>query len=135
MFFFTRKIDNKLFQNIFSPYSDFKVGAAIRLADGSISTGCNVENCSFSPSVCAERNAGCKAISEGHRDFKAIAVVAFQEKSFTTPCGVCRQFLAEFTTNDVPIYVAKPSPNQVLVTTIGALLPMGFVPEDPPSKR
>lgn len=117
-----------------SPYSEFKVGAAIRLANGSISTGCNIENSSYSPSICAERTAACKAISEGHHEFKAIAVVAYQEKSFTTPCGVCRQFLDEFTTKDVPVYVAKPSPHQVLVTSIGSLLPMGFVAELPPSK-
>lgn len=118
----------------FSPYSEFKVGAAIRLANGTISSGCNIENSSYSPSICAERTAACKAISDGHHDFKAIAVVAFQEKSFTTPCGVCRQFLSEFAHKDVPVYVAKPSPHQVLVTSIGSLLPMGFVPVKPPSK-
>lgn len=115
-----------------SPYSDFKVGAAIRLSNGKISTGCNIENSSFSPSICAERTAASKAISDGHREFKAIAVVAYQENSFTTPCGVCRQFLAEFAPKDIPVYVAKPAPHQVLVTTIGELLPMGFVPVDTP---
>lgn len=112
----------------FSPYSKFKVGAALRLADGSIVTGCNVENATFSPSICAERTALVKAISEGHHSFKALAVVAYQENSFTTPCGVCRQTLSEFTTNDIPVYVAKPSPTRVLVTSLFSLLPMSFVP-------
>lgn len=123
------------FVSYFSPYSNFKVGAAIRLADGSISTGCNIENSSYSPSICAERTAASKAISEGHHEFKAIAVVAFQESSFTTPCGVCRQFLAEFTTKDVPVYIAKPAPCQVLVSSIGSLLPMQFVPVMPSSNQ
>lgn len=123
-----------VFSRNFSPYSGFKVGAAIRLANGSISTGCNIENSSYSPSICAERTAACKAISEGQHEFKAIAVVAYQEESFTTPCGVCRQFLSEFATKDVPVYVAKPSPHQVLVTSVGSLLPMSFVPVLPSPK-
>lgn len=111
-----------------SPYSKFKVGAAIRVTDGSIISGCNVENAAYSPSICAERTAACKAISVGHIEFKAVAVVAFQEDSFTTPCGVCRQVLSEFAKEDIPVYVAKPSPDQVLVTSIKSLLPLGFVP-------
>lgn len=111
-----------------SPYSEFAVGAAIRSKDGTIFTGCNVENAAYGPSICAERTAVAKAISEGHRDFTAVAVVAYQEESFTTPCGVCRQFLAEFVSKDTPIYVAKPSTHRVLVTSIEKLLPLAFVP-------
>lgn len=111
-----------------SPYSKFKVGAALRLADGSIVGGCNVENSAYSGSICAERTCAVKAVSTGHREFKALAVVAFQEASFTTPCGVCRQFLSEFVTTDLPVYVAKPSPTRVLVTSINELLPFGFIP-------
>lgn len=112
-----------------SPYSKFKVGAAIRLSNGTIVRGCNVENAAYGPSVCAERTAICKAVSEGFTEFKALAVVAFQEHSFTTPCGVCRQFLSEFVeAEDIPIYVSKPEPNKVLVTSIKALLPISFVP-------
>ncbi|XP_055380200.1 cytidine deaminase-like [Condylostylus longicornis] len=110
----------------YSPYSNFAVGAAIRTENGQIYTGCNVENAAFSSSICAERTAACKAISEGHKVFTALAVVGQQEKSFTTPCGVCRQFLFEFVDNDFPVYVAKPSPYRVLCTTISSLLPRGF---------
>lgn len=116
------------FSQIFSPYSGFKVGAAIRLSNGQIVTGCNIENAAYSPSVCAERTAICKAVSEGHKDFSALAVVAYQENSFTTPCGVCRQYISEFALNDIPVYVAKPSPHRVLVTSISQLLPLAFVP-------
>lgn len=114
----------------FSPYSKFKVGAAIRLSNGTIVGGCNVENAAYGPSICAERTAICKAVSAGFTEFKALAVVAFQEHSFTTPCGVCRQFLNEFVKaeEDIPVYVCKPEPNTVLVTSINALLPMSFVP-------
>lgn len=96
--------------------------------DNTIVGGCNVENAAYGPSICAERTCAVKAISSGHREFKAIAVVAYQEESFTTPCGVCRQFLSEFVKTDIPVYVAKPSPCRVLVTSIRQLLPMGFVP-------
>ncbi|XP_031619066.1 cytidine deaminase-like isoform X2 [Contarinia nasturtii] len=112
----------------YSPYSKFKVGSAIRTMDGTIIGGCNVENAAYGPSICAERTAVCKAISMGHSEFKAVAVVAYQEDSFTTPCGVCRQVLSEFTKEDIPVYVAKPSPCRVLVTSIKSLLPFSFVP-------
>lgn len=111
-----------------SPYSKFKVGAAIRVSDGTIIAGCNVENAAYSPSICAERTAACKAVSSGYLEFKSVAVVAYQEKSFTTPCGVCRQVLSEFAKDDILIYVAKPAPCRVLVTSIKSLLPFSFVP-------
>lgn len=103
------------------------MGAAIRLTDGTIVGGCNIENAAYSPSICAERTAACKAISNGYTHFKAIAVIGFQENSYTTPCGVCRQFLSEFVKSDIPIYVSKPKPSKVLITSIASLLPMGFV--------
>ncbi len=110
----------------YCPYSNFPVGAAVRTTTGEIFTGCNIENGAFGPSVCAERTAVCKAVSEGYKSFVSIAVVAFQEEHFTTPCGVCRQFLAEFATKDFPIYVAKPVPARVFVTSIFKLLPHSF---------
>lgn len=88
--------------------------------------GCNIENSAYSPTICAERTAACKAISTGYTKFKAVAVIGFQEEAFTTPCGVCRQFLSEFVKEDIPIYVAKPTPNRVLVTSMKSLLPMSF---------
>lgn len=114
--------------HVYSPYSKFQVGAAIRLADGTISSGCNIENASYSPSICAERTAVVKAVSMGHREFLSIAVVAYQENSFTAPCGVCRQTLCEFAKSDMPVYIAKPSPTRVLVTSLNKLLPLQFVP-------
>lgn len=113
----------------YSPYSKFPVGAALRLANGQIVTGCNIENGAYSPSICAERTALCKAVSEGHRDIKAVAVIAYQEHQFTTPCGVCRQSLMEFAKDDIPIYAAKPAAIRVLVTTLRTLLPFSFTPK------
>ena len=77
------------------PYSHFPVGAALECSDGSVFTGCNIENASFGPTICAERTAVAKAVSEGHRDFVRI-VVAGRSKDFCVPCGVCRQVLREF---------------------------------------
>lgn len=130
---------NKVRQNAYVPYSNFKVGSAFRTSCGRIFTGCNVENAAFTPCSCAERTALCKAISEGFKEFVAGAVVAYQEDAFTTPCGVCRQFIMEFASQDIPIYVAKAVENlenqdklenqntdQVLCTSIYNLLPNGF---------
>ncbi|XP_075168253.1 cytidine deaminase [Haematobia irritans] len=117
-------------KHAYCPYSNVAVGAAIRTTDGSIYTGCNIENESYTASICAERIAAAKAISEGKREFVALAVVAQQEGSFATPCGVCRQFLAEFASKqDFPIYAAKPisPPFRVLCTSIMELLPKSFV--------
>ncbi|XP_063702005.1 cytidine deaminase-like [Culicoides brevitarsis] len=112
------------------PYSGFAVGAALRTKSGEIVTGCNIENAAYSPSICAERCAIAKAVSEGHREFTACAVVAFQEKYFTAPCGVCRQSLIEFAEKDIPVYFAKPSPVRVLITSLFTLLPGAFVPKN-----
>uniref|UniRef100_A0A2M4C247 Cytidine deaminase n=1 Tax=Anopheles marajoara TaxID=58244 RepID=A0A2M4C247_9DIPT len=114
--------------NAYCPYSNFAVGAALRTVGGDIVTGCNVENGTFGPSVCAERTAVCKAVSEGHREFTAVAVVAFQETEFTAPCGTCRQTLSEFSPKDIPIYLVKPSPVRVMVTSLFQLLPHAFSP-------
>lgn len=87
----------------YSPYSGFSVGAALLCGDGTVYTGCNIENASYTPTNCAERTAFFKAVSEGKRDFKAIAVVGGptgkapgMPENFCTPCGVCRQVMAEF---------------------------------------
>ncbi|XP_053672468.1 cytidine deaminase-like [Anopheles nili] len=116
----------KVRDNAYCPYSNFPVGAALRTTSGEIVTGCNVENGAFGPTVCAERTAVCKAISEGHREFTAVAVAAYQEAEFTAPCGTCRQTLSEFSTKDIPIYLVKPSPVRVLVTSLFKLLPLAF---------
>lgn len=85
-----------------------------------------MENGAHCPSVCAERTAVCKAVSEGFRSFESIAVVAFQEDSFVSPCGVCRQSLSEFASSDITVYMAKPVSARVLVTSVFQLLPHRF---------
>ncbi len=79
----------------YAPYSRFRVGAAVECDDGTVYTGCNIENAAFTPTNCAERTAIFKAVSEGHRRFRRIAVAA-ETEDFTAPCGVCRQVMAEF---------------------------------------
>ena len=79
----------------YAPYSRFSVGAALECADGTVFTGCNVENAAYGESICAERAAVVKAVSEGHRSFLRIAVCGSGER-YCTPCGACRQVLAEF---------------------------------------
>ena len=111
------------------PYSNFAVGAALRLKNGEIVRGCNIENGAYTPSSCAERTAICKAVSDGYQEFSAIAVIAFQEDAFTSPCGVCRQVLSEFAKTDFPVYIAKPSHSRVLVTSVFELLPNRFCSE------
>ena len=90
-------------KNSYSPYSGFKVGAALLCKDGSVYLGCNVENASYSATVCAERTAFLKALSDGKREFSAIAVAGGREEvgiDACPPCGICRQTMAEFCKND-----------------------------------
>ncbi|KAI8647722.1 cytidine deaminase [Parasitella parasitica] len=87
----------------YSPYSKFRVGAALMASDGKLFKGCNVENASYGAAICAERTAFVKAVSEGHREFRALAVSTDQE-DFISPCGICRQFISEFATKDMPVY-------------------------------
>lgn len=110
------------------PYSDFSVGAALLTKGGKVYTGANIENASFTPTVCAERVALFSAVHAGEREFEAIAVVGgpsgrAAEKLFT-PCGVCRQALSEFCKPDMRVMVAAGE--KTLVTTLGELLPHGF---------
>ena len=97
-------------EGAYAPYSNFKVGAALLLADGSIVRGCNIENASFGATNCAERTAIFKAVSEGHKDFKAIAIVGGKANEplsdYAYPCGICRQVMCEFCPDDFPIIVA-----------------------------
>lgn len=108
-----------------SPYSKFKVGAALLCDDGTMFTGCNIENASYPVGICAEITAIAKAVSEGKRKYKALAVVADKEDSnFVTPCGTCRQFVAEF--DNIPIYLSGTNMKSVLRTTVASLLPLAF---------
>ncbi|XP_012282458.1 uncharacterized protein LOC105700836 isoform X2 [Orussus abietinus] len=111
----------------YSPYSKFKVGAALLCVDGTISAGCNMENASYPAGICAERSAICKAVSEGKRKFKALTVVAdLDDASFTLPCGICRQTIAEF--GDIPVFSARSDMKKVLRTSLQDLLPLAFNP-------
>ena len=113
------------------PYSRFHVGAALRARDGRVFKGCNIENAGYTPTNCAERTALFKAVSEGVREFDAIAIVGSKvgEKNtlVTGPCGVCRQALYEFGGPKLTIIMAKDE-NDYIVTTLGDLLPYGFGP-------
>ncbi len=113
-------------ENSYSPYSHFCVGAALLTADGKVFTGCNVENAAYSPTICAERTAVVKAVSEGAREFKAIAVVGGEGEitDFCTPCGVCRQVLSEFCKADFEIHTYNGKETKTY--TLGELLPESF---------
>lgn len=114
-------------ENAYVPYSNFKVGAAVLTVEGQVFTGCNIEIASFGGTICAERTALVKAISNGYKKFAAIAVVG-KEGSFTYPCGICRQFIVEFGMN-IEVIVAKTA-EDFKIFTIEELLPYGFTGED-----
>ena len=116
----------------YAPYSDFLVGSAILTSDGEIFTGCNIENSAFGPSICAERTAIVKAVSEGRKDFAAIAIAGGKrdgELQYCAPCGVCRQVMREFCNSSFRIYLAK-SAQDYKEFTLGELLPESFGPEN-----
>ena len=114
-------------KNAYAPYSRFRVGAALLTKDGAVFKGCNIENASYGATNCAERTAIFKAISEGYREFEKIAIVA-SSGDFASPCGICRQVLAEFMPEgEVILY----SEEKGMVTyTVRELLPMGFSKAD-----
>lgn len=123
-------IDTALAQRKYSytPYSGFKVGAALLAKNGAVYTGCNIENAAYGPSNCAERTAIFKAVSEGVRDFLAVCVVGGPEegiKDMCPPCGVCRQVMLEFCKEDFQIILATDRENYE-IHTLGELVPMGF---------
>ena len=111
----------------YSPYSGFKVGAALLGKSGKVYTGCNVENAAYTPTNCAERTAIFKAVSEGEREFTAIAIVGGKGEetaSFCAPCGVCRQVLAEFCDEDFTVILGNPEKFEVY--PFAKLLPFSF---------
>ena len=111
----------------YAPYSHFCVGAALLTKNGKIYTGCNIENAAYTPTNCAERTAIFKAVSEGEREFEAIAIVggrAGEEGTFCAPCGVCRQVIAEFCDKDFKIVLGDKE--QIEVHTLDSLLPLSF---------
>jgi len=109
-----------------APYSGYHVGAALLCTDRTIFTGCNVENATYGATICAEQVAVCKAVSEGYRDFAAIAIAARRGDEWLTftPCGICRQVLAEFCGVDMLVLVCGET--EVTKFRLGELLPEGF---------
>ena len=127
----------KAMNNAYSPYSGVKVGAALLCSDGSVYTGCNIENASYSVTNCAERTAIFKAVSEGKRDFSAIAICGGRsihgEESVPTveqfpPCGVCRQVMREFCRDDFEIILVTS--DKAYSYTLSELFPVSFGPDN-----
>ena len=117
----------------YTPYSNFKVGAALLTKSGKIYTGCNIENASYTPTNCAERTAFFKAVSEGVRDFQAICIVGGKDgklTEYTAPCGVCRQVMMEFCDPDTFQIILATSKDQYEIFTLKELLPLGFGPNN-----
>ncbi len=119
----------------YSPYSMCTVGAALLCDDGAVYTGANIENAAYTPTVCAERSAFIRAINEGKRKFRAIAVCGENtrlrsEGDLFYPCGVCRQFMREFCSEDFKIIVTNPRGSRTEIYTLGQLLPHGFGPDN-----
>ena len=115
----------------YAPYSGFYVGAALLTESGKVYTGCNVENASFTPTICAERTAIFKAVSEGERRFSMLAIVGGKGADIspaTPPCGVCRQVMTEFCDEDFPILLVQDEDN-FETCTLGELFPRAFYPE------
>lgn len=116
------KIAQNALENAYAPYSKFNVGAALLTKDGHVFTGVNVENSSFGATICAERTAYVKAVSEGFRTFEAIAIASSQGKAW--PCGICRQFMYEF--GDDLLIITGNDPDHLEEHTIKELLMEGF---------
>ena len=121
----------------YAPYSQFKVGAALLAKSGKIYKGCNIENAAFTPGNCAERTAVFKAVSEGCREFTAIAIVggkldedALAQTGYTAPCGVCRQVLREFVNPSAFAVILARAIEEYKVYTLEELLPLAFGPKN-----
>ena len=115
----------------YAPYSGYRVGAALLTKDGTLYTGCNIENAAYTPTICAERTAFFKAVSEGTKDFEAICIVGGREEvpsGFSAPCGVCRQVMTEFCEPSFPVIVARDADHYKMYT-LQELLPKSFGPD------
>ena len=115
-------------ESAYAPYSGFRVGAALLCGNGKIYKGCNIENAAYTPTNCGERTAFFKAVSEGERDFAAIAIVGGKEGESVAPapCGVCLQVMAEFCKADEFEVIMAKSEEDYTVKKLGELLPYGF---------
>ena len=121
----------KAAEKAYVPYSGYTVGAALLCKNGNVYLGCNIENAAYGPTNCAERTAFFKAVSEGEREFSAIAVVGGKNldfKDYFTPCGVCRQVMAEFCDGDFRVLIGK-NDDEYLSLTLSEILPFRFSSE------
>ena len=121
------ELAKKAMLGAYAPYSGYWVGAALLCADGTVYTGCNIENASYTPTVCAERTAFFKAVSDGKREFSAIAICGGKGGNITgffPPCGVCRQVMREFCRDDFTVYLIGDG--VVKTRTLAQLLPESF---------
>ena len=117
----------------YTPYSNFKVGAALLAKNGEIFTGCNIENASYTPTNCAERTAFFKAVSEGVREFRAICIVGGKDgklTEYTAPCGVCRQVMMEFCDPKTFQIILAVDAEHYDIYTLKEMLPKGFGPSN-----
>lgn len=117
----------------YAPYSGYRVGAALLASDGTVYTGCNVENAAYGPSICAERTAVAKAVSEGARSFRAICIAGGRDEfpdSYSFPCGVCRQTLREFCDPESFLIIVAKNLSDYKTFTLAQLLPESFGPEN-----
>ena len=117
----------------YTPYSHFKVGAALLAKEGKLYTGCNIENAAYTPTNCAERTAFFKAVSEGEREFQAICVVGGKDgvlTEYAAPCGVCRQVMMEFCNPETFQAILATTEEQYEIFTLKELLPLGFGPDN-----
>lgn len=137
-------MDNKVIRNLietaaaqrarsYAPYSHYRVGAALLAGDGTVFTGCNIENAAYAPSLCAERTAFAKAVSEGIRDFDAICIVGGKEEEavpsgYSVPCGVCRQVMMEFCDPETFRIIVAADPEHYEIFLLKDLIPRGFGP-------
>lgn len=137
-------MDNKVIRNLietaaaqrarsYAPYSHYRVGAALLAGDGTVFTGCNIENAAYAPSLCAERTAFAKAVSEGIRDYDAICIVGGKEEEavpsgYSVPCGVCRQVMMEFCDPETFRIIVAADPEHYEIFLLKDLIPRGFGP-------
>lgn len=124
------KLASNARENSYSPYSGFSVGAALLTKSGKVYLGSNIENSSYTPTICAERVAFFKAVSDGERDFEAIAIIGGPKGTkgrFTAPCGVCRQVMTEFCGLDFKIVLGNE--NEAKAYTLSEIMPFAFTPD------
>jgi len=118
---------NEAMERAYAPYSNFKVGAAVLMSSGKIYTGCNIENASYGATNCAERTAIFKAVSEGEKEIKAIAIVS-SGKEFTYPCGICRQVIAEFMKEGE--FIFENGQDEIQIVPLEKMFPYSFTKVD-----